>query len=165
MVGSIYRRDFRDVAVSFYNGTCNCWSYVMRLVFILIYLSILNKPIHRRENVKNEILRGFRFLKKLVILVRMALIDSNSKIKIQGQLWRISEDSDNNGTLLWIIPFNIYLEKVVRKIKTDLVEQFSRDHIQWAEEVRDQDFCSCRRLLVWNGVGFRPFSRQLSHRQ
>lgn len=132
MIGSIYRRDFRDVAVSFYNGTCNCWSYVCIETGILFNLLIDFKQVDILDRkCQYEILREFRILKKLVNLVRMALTDSNCKIKIQGQPRRISEDSDKGGMLLWTIQFNIYLEKAIRNSKTDPVELFSRAHIQW----------------------------------
>jgi hypothetical protein len=66
-----------------------------------------------------EVLKEFGIPKKLVNLIKMALIESNCRVKIQGQLssnFKVKVGL-RQGDALSTILFNIVLEKVIRNIE------------------------------------------------
>jgi hypothetical protein len=69
-----------------------------------------------------EILKEFGIPKKLVNLIKMTLIDSNCRVKIQGQLSSIFKVKVGlrQGEALSTILFNIVLEKAIRNIEINL---------------------------------------------
>jgi hypothetical protein len=87
-----------------------------------------------------EVLKEFGIPKKLVNLIKMTLIDSNCRVKIQGQLSSIFKVKVGlrQGDALSTILFNILLEKAIRNIEINpnvTIFNRTRQYLAYADVV------------------------------
>jgi hypothetical protein len=87
-----------------------------------------------------EILKEFRISKKLMNLIRMKLLDSNGKVKTQGQLTEEIgiERGLRQGDALSTTLFNIVLEKVQWNIETNPngnIFKSTRHYVAYVDDV------------------------------
>jgi hypothetical protein len=87
-----------------------------------------------------EVLKEFGIPKKLVNLIKMTLIDSNCRVKIQGQLSTIFKVAVGlrQGDALSAILFNIVLEKAIRNIEINpngTIFNRTRQYLAYVDDV------------------------------